>query len=87
MIGHLPVQDAHLDVVSVVADIVKKVVIVIIEIEKGKEPEKGNVTVVIVNVNVEKGIEQFAKENVNVIDADKEREKKSHLEEGNLFKE
>lgn len=84
VIVHLPVQDVHLDVVSAVADIVKKVVIVIIEIEKGKEQEKENVIAVIVNVNVEKGIEQFVKENENVTDADKEREKTSHLEEGNL---
>lgn len=85
VIVHLPVQDVHLDVVSVVADIVKKAVINIIEIEKGieKEPEKGNVIVVNVNVEIEK--EQFGKENVNVIGEDIEKEKTNRLEEGSLF--
>jgi len=83
----LLVQDDHLDVVSVITAIEKRVVIDIIEIEKGKEQEKENVIAVIVNetgnVNEEKEKEQFVRENVNVKDAGKEKEKRNHhLEEG-----
>lgn len=82
-------QDVHLDVVSVIVTIGKRVVIDITEIEKEKEPEKENVIAEIANekgnVNEEKEIEQFVKENVNVIDAGKEKGMKNHhLEDGNL---
>lgn len=85
MIVHLPDRGVHLDMLSIVVAIVKKVVIVIIEIEKGKGQEKGNVIAVIVSGNVEIEKEQFVKETVNVIDVGKEKEKTNHrLEEGNL---
>lgn len=89
MTVQLLVQDVHLDVVSVIAAIGKRVVIDIIEIEKEKEQEKENVIVVIANetgnVNEEKEKEQFVRENVNVTDAGKEKEMKNHLEEGNFY--
>jgi len=85
VIAHLPDQDVHLDMLSIVDAIVKKVVIVIIEIEKGKELEKENVIAVIVSGNVETEREQFVKGTVNEVDVGKEKEKKNHhLEEGNL---
>lgn len=89
MIVQLPVLDVHLGVVIVEIVIVKKVVIDIIEIEKGREQEKENVIAVIEsgngNVNEEKGIEQFVKENVNVIDAGREKGMINHrLVNGNL---
>lgn len=79
--------DVHPDVVSVEAVIVKKVVIDTIEIEKEKEQEKGNVIAVKGNENVSEGkeIEQFVKENVSVIDADKENEKTDHHLEKSKF--
>lgn len=91
MIGQTLDQDVHLDVALVVIVTEIKVVTGIIEIGKGKELENGNVIVVIVNENEnvgkEKEIEQFVKENVNVIDAgNNEKEKINHLpEEGNLY--
>lgn len=88
MIVQLPDQDAHLDVVLAEAAIVRKVVIDIIETEKEKGLEKENVTAVKEkeNVNGEKEIEQFVKENVNVIGVGKENEKTNHhLVEGNIF--
>jgi len=85
VIVHLLDQGVHLDMLLIVAAIVKKVVIVIIEIEKGKGQEKENVIAVIVSGNVEIEKEQFVKGTVNVIDVGKEKEKKNHhLEEGNL---
>lgn len=87
MTGQTLDQDVHLGVALVVTVTETKVVIDIIETEKGKELENGNVIVVIVNENEnvgkEKGIEQFVKENVNVIDAgnNNEKEKKNHLPE------
>lgn len=82
-------QDAHLDGVSAIVAIEKRVATDITEIGKEKEPEKENVIAVIANekgnVNEEKEIEQFVKGNVNVIDVGKEKEMKNHhLEDGNL---
>lgn len=82
-------QDVHRDVVSAIVATGKRVVIDITEIEKEKEQGKENVIVVIVNenenVNEEKETERFVKENVNVIDAGKEKGMKNrHLEDGNL---
>lgn len=78
------VQDVHPGVVLVVVDIVKKAETDIIGIGKENVLGKENVIVVIVNGNAETEVEQFVKENVNVIDVGKEKEKKNHrLEEGN----
>jgi len=80
-------QDDHLEVDSVEVAIEKKVVIDIIEIEKGKELGKGNVIVVKENENANGGkeIEQFVKENVSGKNVDKENVKINHLlEEGNF---
>lgn len=80
------VQDVHPGVALVVVDIEKKVVIGTIEIEKENVQEKENVIAVIVNANAENEVEQYVKENVNVIDVGKEKEKKNHrLEEGILM--
>lgn len=82
-------QGVHLDVGTVEIVIVKKVVIVIIEIEKGREQGKENVIAVNVNgsenVNEEKEIEQSVKENGNEIDVGKGKEMINHrLVNGNL---
>lgn len=80
-------QDVHLEVDSVEVAIEKKVVIDIIEIEKGKELGKGNVIAEKEkeNANEGKGIEQFVKENVSEKNVDKENVKINHLlEEGNF---